>query len=138
MDEARSAAADHASWRALQLADELAAGVTCAAQVSAVPAGSPQSAAKILTLYRCVCAHRNAARARYPPQTRLQALRRKLALWCSSSQPSAAPPPQEGFLLRWMDLPTPFALSTPTPNLSPVVNGQDRLYKLLRRKPLHK
>ena len=83
-------------------------------------------------------AHRNAARARYPPQTSLHASRRKLALWCSSSQPSAAPPPPQDFSLRWMDLTTPFALSTPTPNPSPVFNGQDRLYKLLCRKPLRK
>ena len=38
--------------------------------------------------------------------------------------------------MRWIDLTTPFALSTPTPNLSPVFN--DRLRKLLRRKPLRK
>ena len=41
-----------------------------------------------------------------------------------------------GLSLRWMDLTTPFALSTPTPNPSTVFN--DRLRKLLRRKPLRK
>ena len=35
-----------------------------------------------------------------------------------------------------MDLTTPFALSTPTPNPSTVFNGQDRLCELLCRKPL--
>ena len=87
-----------------------------------------------------MCAPRNAARARYPPHTRLQASRRKLALFVFqlTAIRRTAAAGQEGFLLRWMDLTTPFALSTPTPNPSTVFNGQGRLCKLLCRKPLRK